>query len=64
MEENELLDPFNEIDIASLYYKFIPRMNNKLDAWQHACQSITYGLLKLLQYVSGYRGKLILQLMI
>ena len=25
-------------------------------------QSIAYGLLKLLQYVSGYRGQLILQL--
>ena len=28
MEENELLDPFNEI--------FIPLINNKLDAWRHA----------------------------
>ena len=36
MEDNELLDPFNEIDIAALHYIFIPLINNKLDAWRHA----------------------------
>ena len=36
MEDNELLDPFNEIDIAALHYIFIPLINNKLDAWGHA----------------------------
>ena len=36
MEDNELLDPFNEIDIAALHYIFIPIINNKLDASQHA----------------------------
>ena len=36
MEDNELLDPFKEIDIAALHYIFIPIINNKLDAWRHA----------------------------
>ena len=36
LEHNELLDPFNEIDIAALHYIFIPIINNKLDAWRHA----------------------------
>ena len=35
MEDNELLDPFNEIDIAAFHYIFIPIINNKLDAWRH-----------------------------
>ena len=35
MEDNELLDPFNEIDMAALHYIFIPTINNKLDAWRH-----------------------------
>ena len=36
MEDNELLDLFNETDIAALYYNIIPIINNKLNAWQHA----------------------------
>ena len=36
MEDNELLDPFNEIDIAALHYIFISLIKNKLDAWRHA----------------------------
>ena len=36
MEDNELLDQFNEIDIPALYYTFIPLINNKLNAWRHA----------------------------
>ena len=36
MEDNELLDPFNQKDIAALHYIFIPLINNKLDAWRHA----------------------------
>ena len=36
MEDNELLDLFNEIDIAALHYIFIPLINNRLDAWRHA----------------------------
>ena len=36
MEDNELLDPFNEIDILALHYIFIPFINNKLDAWRDA----------------------------
>ena len=35
-EDNELLDPFNEIDIAAPHYISIPIINNKLDAWRHA----------------------------
>ena len=36
MEDNQLLDPFNERDIAALHYIYIPLINNKLDAWRHA----------------------------
>ena len=36
MEDNELLDPFNQKDIAALHYIFIPLINNKLDVWQQA----------------------------
>ena len=35
MEENAMLGPFNEIDIAALHFTFIPLLNEKLDAWQH-----------------------------
>ena len=36
MEENGILDSFNETDIAALHFTFIPLMNEKVDAWQHA----------------------------
>ena len=36
MEENAILDPFNEVDIAALQFTFIPLINEKLDAWWHA----------------------------
>ena len=36
MEENGILDPFNEDDIAALHFTFIPLINEKLDAWRHA----------------------------
>ena len=36
MEENGILDPFNEVDIAALHFTFIPLVNEKLDAWRHA----------------------------
>ena len=36
MEENGILDPFNEVDIAALHITFIPLINKKLDAWRHA----------------------------
>ena len=36
MEENGILDPFNEVNIAALYFTFIPLINEKLDAWRHA----------------------------
>ena len=36
MEDNELLDPSHEIDIAASHYIFIPLINNKLDAWRHS----------------------------
>ena len=32
MEENVILDPFNEVDIAGLHITFIPLINEKLDA--------------------------------
>ena len=36
MEENDMLDPYNEVDIATLHLTFIPLINEKLDAWRHA----------------------------
>ena len=36
MENNELLDLFNEIDIAALHYIFILIIHSKLDALQYA----------------------------
>ena len=36
MEENAILDSFNEVDIASLHFTFIPLINEKLHAWRHA----------------------------
>ena len=56
MEDNELLDPFNEIDKAALHYIFIPLINNKLDAWRHAwskhrIRTIKTSLIRL--WVSG-----------
>ena len=36
MEENGILDPFNEVDIGALDFTFIPLINEKLDAWRHA----------------------------
>ena len=35
VEENIILDPFNEADIAALNFTFIPLINEKLDAWRH-----------------------------
>ena len=56
MEDNELLDPFNQKDIAALHYIFIPLINNKLDAWRHAwskhrIRTIKTSLIRL--WVSG-----------
>ena len=34
MEDNELLDLFNQKGIAALQYTFIPLTNTKFDAWQ------------------------------
>ena len=36
MEENGILDRFNEVDIAVLHFTFIPLINEKLDVWRHA----------------------------
>ena len=36
IEENIILDPLNEIDIAALHFNFIPLINEKLDASWHA----------------------------
>ena len=36
MEDNSILDPFNEIDLASLHFVFIPLINEKLDVWRNA----------------------------
>ena len=35
-EENGMLDPFNEVDIAAFHFAFIPLIKEKLDAWWHA----------------------------
>ena len=33
MDDEEILDPFNEIDLAALHNVFLPLINDKLDAW-------------------------------
>ena len=36
IEENVVLDPFNEVDIAALHFSFIPWINEKLNSCRHA----------------------------
>ena len=36
MEDEEILDPYNEFDLAALHYVFFPLINDKLDAWRQA----------------------------
>ena len=36
MEDEEILDPFNEFNLAALHYMFFPVINDKLDAWLQA----------------------------
>ena len=36
MDDEEILDPFNEIDLAALHNVFLPLINDKLDAWRQA----------------------------
>ena len=36
MEEELILDPLNECDLAAVHFVFIPLINEKLDAWRHA----------------------------
>ena len=35
MEDDAILDPFNEIDLAALHYLYIPLINERLDTWHH-----------------------------
>ena len=36
MEQELIMDPLNECDLAALHFVFIPLINEKLDAWRHA----------------------------
>ena len=36
MEDEEILDPFNEFDLAALHYMFLPLINDTLDVWRQA----------------------------
>jgi len=36
MEENEILDPLSDLDIAALHFVFLPLINEKLNTWHHA----------------------------
>ena len=36
MEDNEILDPLNEIHIAALHYVYLEQINERLDAWNYA----------------------------
>ena len=36
MEQELILDPLNECDLATLHFVFIPLINEKLEAWRHA----------------------------
>lgn len=37
MEDQSILDPLNEIHLATLYYIFISEINKKLKVWRDAC---------------------------
>ena len=36
MEQELILDPLNERDLAALHFVFIPLINDKLDPWHYA----------------------------
>ena len=36
MEDEEILDPFNEFNLAVLHYVFWPLINDNFDAWRQA----------------------------
>ena len=36
MEDEEILGPFSEFDLAALQYVFLPLINDKLDGWRQA----------------------------
>ena len=36
MEENTILDPFNEVDVIALHFTFILSISEKLDGWRLA----------------------------
>ena len=64
MEDEEILDPLNEFDLAALHYMFLPLLNDKLDAWLQAWINTVYEQERGLLFVSGYlvRGTLLLML--
>ena len=56
MDDEEILDPFNELDLAALHYVFLPLINDKIDAcrqvWsKHRMQTIKTFPIRL--WVSG-----------
>ena len=53
MEENAILNPFNEVDIAAFHYCSIPMINEKLEAWHMLGQNIVSKQLKAHLYISG-----------
>ena len=61
MEDEEILDPLNEFDLAALHYMLLPLLNDKLDAWLQAWINTVYEQERGLLFVSGYlvRGTLI-----
>ena len=36
MEDQALLDPFNNLHIAALHYVYLPKINEKLEVWRNA----------------------------
>ena len=36
MEDNEILDPLNDVHIAALHHVFLPKINSKLEVWRKA----------------------------
>ncbi|OWF55168.1 hypothetical protein KP79_PYT14540 [Mizuhopecten yessoensis] len=36
MEDEQVLDPLNELHIAALHFTFLPKINAKLQIWQNA----------------------------
>ena len=52
MEDEEILDPFNEFDLAAIHYVFLALINSKFDACQQACSKHCMRTIRTFPYLS------------